>query len=589
MADFRGASVRCSIYSDGKAVGATFRMVSAQIEKAVGHVDRAEICFEAGDMPSASVPESDDDTFKIGAKIRIEAGYGDDESPLFEGVVISHGFEIGHGNGGGILRIECCGAAFALGYGHRSRVWVDSTDSTAIKAVLGDYSSLSAKVDATTAKYGELVQYDSTDWNFILSLADRNGMVVNTDGAKITVGKPDVASSPVLSLTCGPDIISFWGEVSARGQLSDMKACAWDATAQKSIVGKSKKPLLNAQGSDDATKLGSTADMKAGQICTVGAVDADALTVWADAQRLRAGISRIRGKVVLPGSAKASAGSLVELKGFGKHLDGKAWAGAVEHKIADGDWQTTIRMGLPERMSVDKNQISGLPPVIGGLHIGKMVKVDGDPAKANRIQVEIPTLHGEGNNTVWARMASGWAGKNYGSFVIPDVGDEVVVGFFNDDPCYPVVLGSLYSSARKPPYELTAENNTRAIVTREKMRVVLDEKDKSITLLTPAKNSVVISDKDKGIFLCDQNGNKVTMDKNGITIESSKAVSIKAKTDLKIEAGTAASMQAKTDLKLKGLNLEAKADVTLKAGGTASAELSASGTTVVKGAMVMIN
>ncbi len=577
--------VRCSVFSGGEAVGAAFRLVSVHVEKAVSRIGRAVIYYRAGDMPSASVPESDDDTFAIGADVRIEAGYGDDETPIFEGVVISHGVEAGRGNDG-LLRIECCDHAFAMTQGRRSRVFIDSSDSDAMTAVLGGYSALTATVAAITTKYGELVQYYSTDWDFILSLADRNGMVTIIEGGTISIEKPDTSSEPVLTLTYGPDIIAFHADVSAEGQLANIEASAWDATQQKSITGKSQTPSLNNQGSDDAAALGAVGGMKEWSLQTVGMTDVDALAAWADAWRLRAGMARIRGKVTFAGSAAAVAGAMIELDGFGKHFNGEAYAGAVEHIIRDGGWETVVHMGLPADMAI--SAASGLLPATCGLHIGKMVKPDGDPAKNGRVQIEIPTLNGE-NNVVWARLASPRASKEYGSFIVPDAGDEVVVGFFNDDPCYPVVLGSLYSSARKAPYELTAENNIHALVTRENIRVIFDDNDKSLTIETPGGNRFVLSDKDKGILLSDQNGNKLTMNNNGITLESSKALNLKAGTEIAVKAGTTASVQATTDLKLKGLNVEIKADTSLTAKGTASTEVSASGPMTVKGAVVMIN
>ncbi len=585
------ALVRCSVYSDGKAVGATFRLISVHIDRAVGRIGQAVLLYEAGDMPSSSVPESDDDTFAVGARVRIEAGYGDDESPIFEGIVITHGVEIGRGNAG-VLRVECRDGAFAVTQGRHSRVFIDSTDSAAMKTVLEEHK-MSVSIEGTTAKYGELVQYYSTDWDFVLSLADRNGMVAIVEDDLIGIAKPAVGESPVLSLTYGPDIIAFRAGVSAEGQLSDMGASAWDAAAQKIIDGKSDNPSLNAQGSDDAAKLGPAAGAKQWRLQTVSAPDADTLSVWASAHRLRAGMSRIRGSVTFSGSAKVWPGSTIELDGFGKRLSGTAYTGGVRHTILNGNWETTVHMGLPAETTTDGGQVSapgasGLLPAIGGLHIGKMVKPDGDPAKMGRVQIEIPTLNGD-SNVVWARLASTWASKEYGAFVIPDEGDEVVVGFLNNDPCYPVVLGSMYSSARRSPYELDAKNEIRALVTREKMKVVFDEKEKSVTVETPGNNRIVLSDKEKGITLSDQNGNKITMNGSGITIESSKALNMKAKTDVATQAGTAMTLQAATDMNLTGLNVEVKADMSLAAKGTASAEFSASGNTTVKGMTVMIN
>jgi len=48
---------------------------------------------------------------------------------------------------------------------------------------------------------------------------------------------------------------------------------------------------------------------------------------------------------------------------------------------------------------------------------------------------------------IWARISTLDAGKQRGTFFRPEIGDEVIVGFLNDDPRYPVVLGMVNSSA----------------------------------------------------------------------------------------------------------------------------------------------
>jgi uncharacterized protein involved in type VI secretion and phage assembly len=181
------------------------------------------------------------------------------------------------------------------------------------------------------------------------------------------------------------------------------------------------------------------------------------------------------------------------------------------------------------------------------------------------------------------------ASAEFGAFFLPEIGDEVVLAFFNNDPSGPVVLGSLYSSKRKPPYELVQDNHKKAIVTRCKHKLEFDDKDKIITLTTPSSNKVVISDKDKSILLSDQNGNTVEMNADGIRIDTPKDLNIGAKGKVTIDAVGAISISSRADLKCTGLNVSCDAQVSLTAKGSASAELSASGQTTVKGAMVMIN
>jgi Uncharacterized protein conserved in bacteria len=288
------------------------------------------------------------------------------------------------------------------------------------------------------------------------------------------------------------------------------------------------------------------------------------------------------------------------------------------HEIKEGEWFTTAGLGIPNSVITEKQDVmspaaSGLLPGIQGLHIGKVMKIDSDPTSEYKIQVEIPALDSE-NKNVWARLSNFWSSDKYGAFFIPDIGDEVVLGFFNADPCHAVILGSLYSSKQTPPYEPEKENDIRAIVTKyrlsesrgkarfdyaerevfgpkpkSKMKIEFKEKDKIITIDTPGKNKIVISDKDKSITLEDETKNKIEMSPSGILISSEKEITLKAKTNIIMDAGAAIKQTAKANIEMKGLNIEANAKASLTVKGNAKAEISAAGNTIVKGAMVMIN
>ena len=78
------------------------------------------------------------------------------------------------------------------------------------------------------------------------------------------------------------------------------------------------------------------------------------------------------------------------------------------------------------------------------------------------------------------------------------------------------------------------------------------------------------------------------MDKNGIMVESGKALIFKARGNVKTE-GMGIESKSKQDTKINGLNIEVSAQMGVKVKGSATAEISASGQTVVKGGVVMIN
>jgi uncharacterized protein involved in type VI secretion and phage assembly len=231
---------------------------------------------------------------------------------------------------------------------------------------------------------------------------------------------------------------------------------------------------------------------------------------------------------------------------------------------------------------------SGVTAGVSGLQIGVVMKLDADPEAQYKVQVSVPVMQAE-TDGVWARLANFYGSNSFGAFFIPEIGDEVILGYFNDDPSHPVILGSLYSSKNKAPYELTADNFTKAIVTKSKLKIEFDDDKKVITVVTPAKNTIVISDDGKSILLQDQTNNKVELNTSGITLDSPKDISITAKGKITLDATSNIEMTSKMDIKQSGLNINSEAKVGFVGKGSATAEVSASGTTTIKGAMVMIN
>lgn len=580
------------IKSDGKPVDDALEVLSVTVIKAINKIPRAEIVLRDGDMPTGEFFASDGDAFKPGKKIEIEAGYEPDAETIFSGLIIGQRLGIDRDNLG-TLTVECRDPAVAMTVGRKNANFVDSKDSDIATKLIGGTSGLSADVDDTEIEWKELVQYYCTDWDFLLARAEVNGFVVIADGAKVAFKAPDTVAEPPLKITYGNDLIEFTASLEARDQFSSVRATAWDIKKQAIVQAKAAPLSLNEQGDIDSSELAKTLDAGTFELQTPTPLDNGALKAWAQAQQLKSGLSRLRGSMKFQGSAKAQVGTLIEVAGVGKRFAGKVYVSAVKHDLRDGDWITEAEFGLSPTWYAESGDLetpaaSGLLPGIEGLHLGVVKKLEEDPEGQFKVQVSIPVMQAE-TDGVWARLMQFHAGNGQGAFFYPEIGDEVVLGYFNNDPSAPVILGSLYSSKRKPAYTPADDNYKKAISTRSGLTLEYDDEKKVITLVTPGNNTIVISDDDKSILLHDQNDNKVKLGTDGISLDSPKDIKLTAQGKISLSATATVDIKATQDASMEGLNVNHSAQIGFTAKGNATAELSASGQTTVKGALVMIN
>jgi uncharacterized protein involved in type VI secretion and phage assembly len=267
----------------------------------------------------------------------------------------------------------------------------------------------------------------------------------------------------------------------------------------------------------------------------------------------------------------------VELAGFGKHFNGKHFISGVRHELKDNLWETSIQFGwwpelFTEQYAVNNAPASGIIPSVQGLQIGVVTQLESDPASEFRIQVKFPLMDNDAEG-IWARVASLDAGDTRGCFFMPEVNDEVIVGFINDDPRDAVVLGMLNSSSKPAPLTPADDNHEKGIFTRSKMKILFNDDKKSMTLHTPAGKEIILDEDQNKILIKDENNNKIELSKDGIIIESCKDIKLKATADIKGE----------------GVNIELKGSGNFKGEGSGGAKLTSSGTTDVKGSIVNIN
>jgi len=206
-----------------------------------------------------------------------------------------------------------------------------------------------------------------------------------------------------------------------------------------------------------------------------GQVIQEELQAWADACLLKSRLAKIKGRAKFQGFAGIKPGDMVQLQGVGERFTGKAFVSGVRQDVAEGSWRTDIQIGLStewftERVQLAPPSASSLLPGIQGLQVGIVTQLEGDPDGENRILVRVPVISTE-EEGIWARVAALDAGTGEGAgrgtFFLPEIEDEVIIGFINGDPRDPVVLGMLHSSNKPAPLEASNDNHEKGIVSGE--------------------------------------------------------------------------------------------------------------------------
>ncbi len=579
---------------DGVDMRDTYGVRSIYINHAINKISTAELVLIGEvDTASGSIEITDGDDFNPGNAVEIFAGYGGGEpSSIFKGIIVKHTVKLDT-ESYYTFSIECKHEAVKLTYNKTERYFEKQTDDAVIKNIIGEYS-ISCSVGSCLEVNENMFQKMATDWDFILSRCHFNGFIVTMDdNAGIVLNVPKVSDSAVLTIEAGISLQSFEGTLNAEFQPSGVRTYAWDGQTLTFKNAVAAEPAVNSQGNISAKDLSSALSQTALNLASTTPMTSGALKTWADSVLLRKRLSAFKGRVKYFGNALAKTGGIIEIAGVGKKLNGLAFVSGVIHTIDSDNWNTTVDFGLNDKLIYDSSSFS-YPPAMGqlpatqGLQLATVRNMDQDPENMYRIQLEIPSVS-ETPNTTWARMAHYYASNKSGLFFLPEIGDEVVLGFLDNDPRYPIILGSLYNGKNAAPYTAKAKNNTKAFVTRSNMKIEFDEDKKSICLLTPGNNSIIISDDGKSIEIKDQQSNSIKLSADGIIIESVKDIRISAKGNIEMSATGKLTLAADDDLALQGLNINASANVAFTAKGNATAELSAAGQTTVTGGIVMIN
>ena len=218
-----------TILVDGDPLPQEYPVYSVEVRREVNRIPTARICLPDGSPAKQDFPVSASEFFVPGNEIEILAGYHSEESTIFKGIVTKQSLKVR------LRRFEleviCKDQAVQTTILNRSRQFVDQTDADIVSAILADYDGLDSELEELSVTHPKMVQYHSTDWDFILSRVESNNLVLVVVDGVIRVLRPTI-DEPVGLIRFGDNLLEFNGEIDGRTQVEAATAQAWDPVEQ---------------------------------------------------------------------------------------------------------------------------------------------------------------------------------------------------------------------------------------------------------------------------------------------------------------------------------------------------------------------
>lgn len=223
-----------------------------------------------------------------------------------------------------------------------------------------------------------------------------------------------------------------------------------------------------------------------------------------------------------------------------------------------------------------------------------------------RVCVQIPVRDKDANTLKWAKTVMPSAGKKWGSYFLPEIGDKVLLLFEDGNIEKPYIVGSIFSDDSQLLSKTADEDNRYKRITTRNGNTVLFEDNKDgdgdkdkIKIATAKEEQIILLDNEnKRLSVKDKKGeNSIEIDIDG------GAINVKAKKELKINVGsvkvTIDGENGKVSVSCDNLSVKANGSIKLEAdgmvklkgenasiSGNSSAKLTSDGTTVIKGSMI---
>ena len=455
------------------------------------------------------------------------------EERLFDGEIVE--LEPDFAPGSQKLVVRAFDRLHRLARGRTVRSYLNVTDGDLVQKIARELG-LQARVGPASQVHPYVFQNNETNLAFLRGRAAALGYALYVDGKTLHFEPPHDDGSPV-EVKWAETLLEFRPRLTTLEQTTVSQVRGWDPATRQEIFGQAKRgngrPVIGERR--DPGELAREAFQLDAPILTA---DRPVRTQAAAEHLAQAVADRLTGRFVeaegvCRGNGKIVAGSSVKLVSVGDRFSGTYLVTAARHVYGHDDGYTTHFEVSGQEAGTLLRLLAPEPPrpLMAGLVIG-IVTDNQDPEGQGRVRVKYPWLAPD-HASDWARVVSLGAGSGRGIQFLPEVNDEVLVGFELGDVHYPYVLGGLWNGQDPPPGtpdEVVSGGKVQRRIIRSRAGHVITLDD---------------SDGAGGVTVVDRNGNSIALDSgaNALRISVKGDASIECDGNLTLRAGGSVQMQ----------------------------------------------
>lgn len=578
---------------------------SLRLEQGIGCHHRFDLCVDLEAGGNRYVHNIGSSSEWLGQPITVHSS----DQPIFLGVVTNVRLHR-EGSDFGFILISGYSATYRMETAPGCFSWLEQPIGEVVRSLCGQANVQLRLNPAYGKKLDYICQYDESDFDFVRRLALQYQEWMYYDGTSLVFGRPKDSSEPVeleygttlSSLEIGLQTLARPEQVFTYHSSSDreMDQATPDlAYGHDQLSGKAFRASLGMYGrparQHALPRIHTESELIKYMRRKQAADTAETHYVTAESH-----VPELRvGSVVrLYSSFLERVGQLTR-ESLGDFIITE-----IVHEVGEGSYYRNRFKAIPS--TVEALPSPRVPMPVAETQMATVTN-NADPNGNGRVQVRMNWQQGD-MHTGWVRVMTPDAGKsgdvssNRGFVFIPEVGDQVLLGFRHGDPARPYVMGSLFNGSTGGGGG--QGNKCKSLTTRSGSSLKLDDSDGSVTLhdkggvsmnFDGAGNATTTTANNHQVYVGSQYSANIAKGVSTLTMDSNGVIDLSGNSKVTIKVGASSIELTQNDISISGTTIKMIGDNNIITGLSntkidgSSANIETSGLITIKGSETDIN